>query len=195
MISPYERDMGLLHEVIDNAIASRASIPAVSGDDDFIDCEVADHASGEVDEVEEAASAHEFTDDGLDVGAVAIGGGFVKDFREKFAVFRWENSGGMLEAAAGCEDADDFEEVGEGVVGEGVLLFWFAEIVLELTDDFGGVKDKFKELLEIGGFHFVFEQAFNERAKRARGIVDDMPELFVLAVNIADDVDGSSRQG
>ena len=66
VVAPDERDVRLLAEVVDDAVAARAAVPAVAADDQLVDRQVADEPAGEVDQVQHAAAAQQLVDDRLD---------------------------------------------------------------------------------------------------------------------------------
>ena len=64
VIAPDEGDVRLLLQVVDDAVAARTAVPAVTGDDEFVDREIADEADGDVDEAPDASALGEFAHDG-----------------------------------------------------------------------------------------------------------------------------------
>ena len=100
VVAPDERDVRLVSQIIDDAIAARAAIPAVAADDQLVDRQVADQATGDVNQVQRPAAQQQFIDNGLDELAAAFVEWLVQHLREQVGVLAREDLHRPLQAVA-----------------------------------------------------------------------------------------------
>ncbi len=195
VVAPDERHVRLLHEVVDDPVAARAAVPAVAGDDQLVDGEVADQPAGQVDEVQRAAAPDELVDDRLEVADFPLRRGRVENLGKQLAVLRGERRGRLLEALPRGQHAHDLEKIEQRAHRILLLRRGRREFALQRRDHFRRVEDERQKFLEPFGRQLVLEQLLDQRPQRAGGVVDDVAQLFVLAVDVADDVDRALGQG
>ena len=100
VIAPDERDVRLLLQVVDDAVAARSAVPAVAGDDQLVDGQVAHRSHGQVDQVQAVVMGHQGVDQGVVVGGPALRGRLDQQFHEQVVVARREDAAGPLQGIA-----------------------------------------------------------------------------------------------
>ena len=194
VVAPDERDIRLLPQIIHHPVAAGTPVPAVAADDQLVDRQIAHQADGDVDQLPDAAPPDQFVDDRRHELAAALGRRLMEHLGHQLAVLGGKNLHRPLQAVAGHQDADQLEEVAQGAQGEIPQLPGRARRLLEPLDHLAGVENKGEKLLEARRLHSAAEHPFQQRAQGPGGIVDHMPQLLVLAVNVADDVDRALGQ-
>ncbi len=109
---------------------------------------------------------------------------------DQLLVLRRKDLHRALEAVTCGQRADQVELVSQRAHGKRAQRGGIGQRMFEMLGHLGGVEDQRKEFLEVLGLHLAGEEPLDERPQRARGIVDDVAELFVFAVDVADDVYG-----
>ena len=74
--------------------------------------------------------------------------------------------------------------------GEGPQFLAVGQCLLQSLRDLGRIEDQRQKLLKLLGLHPPLEVVLDQRPQCSRGIVDDVPQLLVFAVNVADDMHG-----
>jgi len=109
VVAPNKRDIGLLHQIIHYSITAWSTVPTITGDDQLVNGKVSNDSAGKVNEVKDAAAARQFLDDSFNIFTIAVGGRFVKDFCQQFAVRRREEAHAVLEGAPYPQHSHDLE--------------------------------------------------------------------------------------
>src|SRR5580700_3324631 len=74
-------------------------------------------------------------------------------------------------------------------------ILFRGQSLLETADNFCWIENQSKNFLKLFGWDPVFQQVLDQRPQGSRGVINDVAEFFVFAVNIADHMDRSARQG
>ncbi len=173
-------------EVLDDAVAPRPAVHAVAGHDQLRHREVAHEADDQPDQVLVPARAHQRLDEGADVLRPARG--VVQQLTEKVGVFRREQAAQVGHRIPGGEGADDGEEVLQDALGEGLPPGRIGQLRLQALQHLPGIEDEGEQVLQLGLRHPLAEEALHERPQRPGGVVHDVAQLHVLAVDVADHV-------
>jgi hypothetical protein len=173
-------------EVLDDAVAPRPAVHAVAGHDQLRHREVAHEADDQPDQVLVPARAHQRLDEGADVLRPARG--VVQQLTEEVGVFRGEQAAQMGHRIPGGEGAHDGEEVRQDAHGEGLPPGRIGQLRLQALQHLPGIEDEGEQVLQLGLRHPRAEEALHERPQRPGGVVDDVAQLHVLAVDVADHV-------
>ena len=194
MIAPYEGDIRLLHQVLDYFVSTLAPVPAVARDDQFIDRKVSDDSTNEVDQMQDAPSPGELVDDRFNVSVISFRRRRMKYLGQEFPVFRWQNPSGRVQAPPPSKHSHNLKKIMKCSHRVRLLILGIANPLFKAFNDFGRIENQGQEFLELLGWHSILEQFFNQRPQCARCVIDDMTELFMLPVNIADYVNSSPWQ-
>ncbi len=179
---------------IDDFVDARAAIPEVAGDDDLLDREVADHVRGGAEDLDLALLAHEGLDQRRVEGLAAV-----LDLAVGHELAEQADQGpgvDLLHVAARVaarERPDDLHLAADRPQHERLPIFLLCRLKPRVR--LARIVNDRQELLELGRVDPPLEQALHQRAERARGVVDDVLELLVLPVDVADDVDRALGQG
>jgi len=194
VVAPGEADFGLVFEVVDDAVAALAAIEEVSGDDDFGDDEVADEAGGFVEGGDVLVVVGEGLDHGVDVGGISVEGGFVEEGDVEGFEFLLHEAENFVFGDGAGEGADEAELLAEELLDESEALLAVLEFGLGAAEFFDGVVEEGEEGVFFVLGEFVAEDFVDEVAEATGGVVDDVAEFTVIAVDIADDVDAAGRE-
>jgi hypothetical protein len=116
----------------------------------------------------------------------------VEHLPQDLRVFGREHRFHPLDAGAAGQGADHGEQVVQGAKDERAPRLG-VEAGQTSIERLRGIKEERKQLLSIGLRTFG-EDPIDERTQGARGVVDDVAQLHVLTVNIAEHVDRALRQ-
>jgi hypothetical protein len=194
MITPYEGDIRLLHQVVDYFVSTLAPVPAVARDDQFIDRKVSDDSTNEVDKMQDASSSRELIDDRFNVSVISFRRRRMKYLGQEFPVFRWQNASSRFQAPPRSKHSHDLKKIMKCSHRVRLLILGIANPLFKAFNDFGWIENQGQEFLELFGWHSILEQFFDQRPQCPRSVIDHMAELFMLPVNIADYVNGSLWQ-
>ena len=195
VVAPHKRDIGLLHQIVDDLVSTGAAVPTIAGDDEFVDGEVADQPSGEVNEMQDAVVLCQGLDDRVDVAPLPLRGWCVQDLREQLAVFRRKHTHGVLQTAMGYKFADNMKQGAQRACGVSALRVGGREGFLQPGHHFRRIKNQGQQFFKFLLWELVFEEPLHQRSECSRSVVDDVAQLAVFTVDIADDVDTAHGQG
>jgi len=81
VIAPDEGDIGLLAQVVDDAVAARSAVPAVAADNQLVNRQVPNQPAHHVNQMQRLTAAYQLVHDRLEELLAALGRGLVEHFR------------------------------------------------------------------------------------------------------------------
>jgi hypothetical protein len=184
----------LAPQIIHDTVATWPAVPAVAANDQFVDRQVSYEPHRDVDQVPDTLASSQLVHDGGHELAATLGRGFVEHFGQQLAVLGGKHVHRAFQAIAGRQDPHQFEQVANGAQREGLQFLDRARLLLQPLGHLGRIKNQREKFLKLLWLHSSGEQLLDDGAQRPRGVVDHMPQLLVLTVNVADDMDGALGQ-
>ena len=191
-------DVRLLQQVIDDPVAARAAVPAVAADDQLVDRQVADHAHGQADDVQDpavAAPARRRWRRSTSGRARSVGSCSSSCSRSRYSAGR--------PAHARCRLIARGPACGRSRTGRrrsarqnALLRLGVVQRRLQALERLA--RDR-RSASGTPAARPAIRRSANSCSTSGRsvpgGVVDDVAELVVFAVDVADDVDGALGQG
>ncbi len=188
MVPPGDAHPRLPHQELDDAVEARPAITEVAGDHDLRDREVANDVRGGAEEVSLAAGSYEGVDERLHEHTPLLNPAGGDELAEEAGKPGREQPLRVTERVAAGELAQDLHLAREAREQERppveARLPALPGVRLARVVDDG---EQAPDLVRRGA---PLEEPLDERAQAAGGVVDDVLELLVLAVHVADDVNG-----
>ncbi len=195
VVAPGKADLGLVFEVVDDAVSALAAIEKITGDDDFGNDEVTDETGGFVEGGDVLIVVGKGLDHGVDVGGIAVEGGFVEEGDVECFEFLFHEAEDLVLGDGAGESSDEAELLPEEFFDKGEALLAVLEFVLVAAEFLDGIVEEGEEGVFFRKGEFVAEDFVDEGTEAAGRVVDDVAELPVIAVDIADDVDAAGGKG
>ena len=195
VVTPGEADLGLVAEVVNDAVATFSAVEEIAGDDDFGDDDIANEAGGFVKGDDVLIVVGEGLDHGIDIARVAFEGDFIEEGDVEDLEFVFNELEEVVFGNGFGERADEAELQSHELLHLAEPPFAILEARLIAAHFFDRVVEEGEEGSLFFFAQFVAEDFVDEIAEAARGIVDDVAELAIVAVDVADDVDASFWQG
>ena len=194
VISPDKRDVGLLAKIIDDPVSARPAIPAIAADDQLAHRQVADEPADEVHQMEHASTRRQLVDNRREELARPLGRWRVQHLVQKRNILRRERSRRALQAVSRGQHAHEFQLIRQDAHRIRANVLRIDQRLFKMLGYLRRIKDQGQEFAELLRAHLALERFLNQRPERAGGVVDDVAQFFVLAMNVGDDVDRAFGQ-
>ena len=195
VVAPGEGHVGLALQVADHPVRPGPAVEAIAGDDQLVDGEIAQDVDGEPNRLGDAVVPHQGVDDRVGVLALAIGRRLAEHLLEEGRVLGGEDPLHAPVRAAARQGAHDLEQIAHRASGPGPHRLAPTQLRKHAVEHLARIEDERQQILQLGRGETLGEHSLDQRAQRTRGVVDDVAQLGVLAVHVADHVNRSPRQG
>ena len=189
VVAPDEGHIRLPLKVIDDTIAARTSVPAIAGDHQLLDRQVADCPNCEMRELEGPIVVDEGVDKGVVIGGAIFTLRVRHQFAEQFTIIHGKDTLGLGSRIASREQAHEFEQLTQRGPIKRTLRFDIGQRRCQPGECLARIEDQRQKFFELSGIETSREGLFDQRPKRPRGVINDVSKLLILAVNITYDMD------
>ena len=171
-----------------------SSVAEVTRHDKFFHGQIANEAGGAADRAEAESALHQLAQLHFEECACMPASGKVQQHLEQLPVLLRRHQLDGLATPRPDHDPDQVELPLQGLEHPFETFVVTLKLFGFQMQKLGRVIEHVEKLLEALTAELVTEQLLDERAKSTRRIVDHMPQLLVLAMNVRDHVDHSLRK-
>ena len=192
VVAPGDRHVRLVHDDVNDAVDARTAVAEIASDDELRDEQIANDARREPQEIQLPPVLQDRLQQRIEIRGAALEIHAVEQLAERRTKAGREDGLHRRHVVPPREHAQDFklqpahpphEDSPRRRIREALLHERLARVVDEVEQ---------LQLLRIA--QALAERLVHQRTKAARGVVDDVLELHVFAMHVADDMDGALWQ-